>query len=122
MIDVLYNVGKYVVLPIAGVAFFVWYFIKPNIRGWKERRMPTYTTRATVIGREQNSDNVVYSSFDTRDSGDVFLLQFRTENHGIQLLRVPRDDYYLHADGATGELVFQGNRCWKFTPDPKKGE
>ena len=109
------------ILRIAAVLVALWYFydviLRPNIRGAKNRRQPTITTRATVVGRDKNLDNVIYSGFYTRDGGDVHFLRFRTEGGDLVNLTVPRILYNTTPDGTTGTLTYQGTKCERFDAD-----
>ena len=112
--ELIYNLLKYVALPLAA-GYYIWsFYVQPNYRGWKNRRQPTITTSATVIGREKNGDNVIYSSYYTRDGGDVCMVIFRTENGQEVKLTVPRQLYHTLVDGSTGTLTYQGTKCERF--------
>lgn len=109
------------VLKIAVPVVAVWYFyqiiLKPNIRGAINRRQPVVTTRATVVGRDKNLDNVIYSGFYNRDGGDVHFLVFRTELGEQVTLTVPRILYSTTPDGTSGTLIYQGTKCERFDAD-----
>lgn len=104
---------------IAGAALLYWLIadiLLPMIYIRREDRQPTFTTGATVVGRTLNAEKGRLGTY-TRDGGNMFYLVFHTEE-GLELvLRVPRDDYYNTEDGARGELVWQGHRCWRFTQE-----
>lgn len=97
--------------------YFLFVFLPPNLRGYRNRRQPTITIRATVVGKAQNMSNAIHGGFATRDGGGVYMLVFNTAN-GLQVtLTVPRDDYYNLQEGTKGILTYQGSKCEKLTPD-----
>lgn len=106
-----------ILVPIVAIWYFYDIILRPNIRGWCNRRQPTITTRATVVGRDKDLGNVVYSSFYNRDGGDVHFLIFRTENGEQVTLTVPRILYSTTPDGTNGTLTYQGTKCERFDAD-----
>ena len=104
----------YILAPLVAIWYLYDIILKPNIQGAKNRRQPIVTTRATVVGRDKNLDNMVYSSFYTRDGGDVHFLIFRTEGGEQVTLTVPQNLYYNAPDGTTGILTYQGSKCERF--------
>lgn len=106
-----------ILLPVVAIWYFYQIILVPNIRGARNRRQPTITTRATVAGREKNMGNVVYSSFYNRDGGDVCFLVFDTEGGERVTLTVPRILYSTTADGTSGTLTYQGTKCERFDAD-----
>lgn len=106
------------IVMFIGAPVYIYYgFVKPNIQGWKNRQQPTITIPATVVGKTENMDNVIYAGSAARFSGAVHFLVFRTEDGLEVTLTVPRDDYYNLKEGTTGILTYQGTKCEKFTPD-----
>ncbi len=109
----------YIFAPL-GIGFYIYQvFLKPNIRGWRNRRQPVITTRATVVDHGHSADNILYSSFYTRDGGDFYILTFRKEDGTAVTLSVPRHYYNLIPVGTAGTLVHQGSKCERFDPDDK---
>lgn len=106
-----------ILLPIVAIWYFYQIILVPNIQGARNRRQPTITTRATVVGRDKNLGNVVYSSFYNRDGGDVCFLIFRTEGGEQVTLTVPRILYSTTPDGTEGTLTYQGTKCERFDAD-----
>lgn len=106
-----------IMLPIVGIWYFCQIILAPNIRGARNRRQPTITVRATVVGRDKNYGNVVYSSFYNRDGGDVCYLIFDTDSGDRVTLTVPRILYSTTPDGTTGLLTYQGTKCERFDAD-----
>lgn len=107
---------KGTLLVLAPIGFYFG-IIKPNIHGYKNRRQPTITIPATIVGKEQNLDNVIYSGSAARFSGTVHYLTFKTKDGLLVTLTVPRDDYYNLKEGTTGTLTYQGTKCERFDPD-----
>lgn len=105
------------IIAITALLVFLCIYLPPNYRGWKNRRQPTITIRATVVGKDENHNNVIYSNYYTRDGGRVYMLTFDTEDHQRVSLTVPRDTYWLTEIGTAGVLTYQGTKCEKFTPD-----
>lgn len=114
MYDLIYKLLLYVALPLAGGFYLYEIILKPNIHGWRNRRQPVITTRATVVGRAKNLDNMVYVCFYSRDGGDVHLLVFRAEDGSEVTLTVPRIHYNTIPDGTVGTLTYQGTKCERF--------
>lgn len=106
-----------ILTPVIGAIWLYQIILKPNIKGARNRRQPIVTIRATVVGREKNMDNVVYSGYYNRDGGDVHLLIFRTEEGQQVTLTVPRMLYNTTPDGTTGVLTYQGTKCERFDAD-----
>lgn len=117
MYDLIFNVLLYVALPLACGFYLYEIILKPNIQGARNRRQPVITTRAEVVGRAKNLDNVAYSSFYTRDGGDVHMLLFRTAEGNEVTLTVPRILYSTLPDGTNGTLIYQGTKCERFDAD-----
>lgn len=116
-IETVLRLAMNILFPIAAGFYLYEIILKPNIQGAKNRRQPTVTVRATVIGRDKNLNNIVYSGFYTRDSGDVCFLCFRTEEGEALTLTVPKDTYLRIPDGAVGTLTYQGTKCERFDAD-----
>ena len=100
---------------ILGATIMSWRFFCVNYQGFLNRRQPTISVRASVVGKEQNMDNVIFSGSASRFSGDVYMLVFDTDEGSRVTLTVPRDTYYSLEDGTSGVLVYQGTKCEKFT-------
>lgn len=106
-----------IVMVIGAPVFIYFGFVKPNLQGWENRQKPVITIPATVVGKAENMDNVIYAGSSARFNGAVHFLIFRT-NDGLEVtLTVPRDDYYNLKEGTTGTLTYQGTKCEIFTPD-----
>lgn len=88
--------------------------ILPNYRGWKNRRQPTITIRATVIEGKDTFDNLDYG---VRDGGHAHYVTFRTAEGLEVTLSVPRETYWAAEPGVTGILTYQGSKCERFDPD-----
>ncbi len=110
------SITPYLVMGM-GIIVFLMFFIPPNVRSYRNRRQPTITIRATVVGKEENMDNVIFSGAYARQGGGVFLLVFDTAEGNRVTLTVPRDDYYNTQPGTKGLLTYQGTKCEKFAPD-----
>lgn len=105
------------VFIIGAPAYIYFGFLKPNIQGWENRQQPTITIPATVVGKTENMDNVIYAGSAARFGGGVHFLIFRTKDGLEVTLTVPRDDYYNLKEGTTGILTYQGTKCERFDPD-----
>lgn len=103
---------------IVGVPVFIYFsFVKPNLQGWENRQQPTITIQATVVGKTENMDNVIYAGSAARFGGGIHCLIFQTADNQQVTLTVPRDDYYNIKAGTTGTLTYQGTKCERFDPD-----
>lgn len=111
-------IGKllYGVLAL-GILVRLYTWILPNWRGYRNRKQPTVTVRATVVGKAEGADYAIYAGSAARFSGQVYCIVFRTAEGLEVTLTVPRDDYYNFREGTAGILTYQGTKCEKFTPD-----
>ncbi len=107
----------YIFVPL-GIGFYAYeVLLKPNLRGWHNRQQPTLTAHAVVVDREQSNDNILYSSYYSRDGGEFHTLTFRKDSGDAVTLSVPRHYYNLIPVGTPGTLTHQGSKCERFIPD-----
>lgn len=111
-----YDIVSYILIALI-IILGGYYYLMPHWRGYKNRKQPTITIRATVIAQKKNLDNMIYSSFDTRDSGDVHYVTFRTADGQDVMLTASRETYWKADIGVTGTLTYQGTKCERFDPD-----
>jgi len=106
----------YFMIP-AAILINGYYLLIPTIRGVRNRRQPTITTRAEVLGNDANLDNIIYSGQYTRDGGVVRTVSFRTAEGQDVTLTVSREIHWAAEPGVTGTLTYQGTKCERFDPD-----
>jgi len=102
------------IMVILGGGYYLYMFIAPNYRGWKNRRQPTITIRATVVEGKDTFDNLGYG---VRDGGHAHYVTFHTAEGLEVTLSVSRETYWIAKPGVTGILTYQGTKCERFDPD-----
>lgn len=80
----------------------------------KTDKAPRIQTRATVLSKRANCDNIAYSHL--RDGGIVFYVTFRTGDGSAVELTMGRNQYGGLTESSEGTLTYQGDRFLKFEP------
>lgn len=110
-----------IVCVIAALAFAVLYhicyFIAVNYRGYKNRKAPVFTGRATVHHKHPETEYI--SGNKVWGNENVHFVTFHTDLGEILKLYMGADNYYRIQDGDTGKLTWQGERFWEFIPEKK---
>lgn len=105
---------------VVGLGIMLFYFAEMCWKYARNDRKPEVTVHAVVTDKKMNADGVVLNSFYHRDGGMVTFLVFRTDDGNMLQLTVPGSTYYLVNIGTRGQLVYQGTKLVKFTPDRSK--
>ena len=93
-------------LVVGGYKFFLLEY-----RTAKIRNAPEVTVRATVYYKDPNTFPVPAG----RTTNYVYHITFHTETGEALTLYMNRDAYFNIPEGASGELLYQGEKLWRFT-------
>lgn len=102
----------YAALGFALAAGLVKYFLM-EYRTAKIRNAPVETVRATAYHKDPDS----YPVMAGRTTNYVYHITFHTQSGEALKLYMNRDAYFNIPEGASGELMFQGEKLWRFTFD-----
>ena len=98
-------------LVILAAAGFLIYFIVVNYRSNKRNNAPVETARAIVHYKHPDMEPVLLG----RHSCYIYYVTFHTETGEALTLYMNRDAYFNIPEGASGELLYQGEKLWRFT-------
>ena len=93
-------------LVVGGYKFFLLEY-----RTAKIRNAPEVTVRATAYYKDPNTFPVMAG----RTTNYVYHITFHTEAGEAVTLYMNRDAYFNIPEGASGELLYQGEKLWRFT-------
>lgn len=102
----------YGVIAFSAVAGLVRYILM-ECRTAKIRNAPEATLRATAYYKDPET----YPVMAGRTTNYVYHITFHTESGEALKLYMNRDAYFNIPEGASGELMFQGEKLWRFTFD-----
>lgn len=102
----------YGALGFAAVAGIV-KFILMEYRTAKIRNAPEITVRALAYWKDPEG----YPVMAGRTTNYVYHIIFHTESGEAVKLYMNRDAYFNISEGASGELLYQGEKLWRFTMD-----
>lgn len=106
------NILVYVCLGLAAI-FGLYKFILLEYRTARIRNAPEVTVRATVYYKDPDCFPVPAG----RTTNYVYHITFHTESGEAVKLYMDRDAYFSIPEGASGELLYQAERLWRFTLD-----
>lgn len=86
-------------------------FILMEYRTAKIRNAPEVTLRATAYYKDPET----YPVMAGRTTNYVYHITFHTEVGEAITLYMNRDAYFNIPEGASGELLYQGEKLWRFT-------
>ena len=104
------NICRWAV-PAFAVAAFLIRLIRIEYHTAKIRNAPEVTVRATAFYKDPDS----YPVMAGRTTNYVYHITFHTDSGEAVTLYMNRDAYFNIPEGASGELVYQGERLWRFT-------
>lgn len=106
------RVVVYTVIAFSAIAGLVRYILM-EYRTAKIRNAPEVTVRATAYFKDPDS----YPVMAGRTTNYVYHITFHTESGEALTLYMNRDAYFNIPEGASGELLYQGEKLWRFTFD-----
>ena len=106
------RVVVYTVIAFSAIAGLVRYILM-EYRTAKIRNAPEVTVRATAYYKDPDS----YPVMAGRTTNYVYHITFHTESGEALTLYMNRDAYFNIPEGASGELLYQGEKLWRFTFD-----
>ena len=109
-IDKIINIGLWVTLAFAAVAGLI-RFLRIEYHTAKIRNAPEVTVRATAYYKDPDTFPVIAG----RTTNYVYHITFHTDAGEAVTLYMNRDAYFSIPEGASGELLYQGERLWRFT-------
>ena len=86
-------------------------FILMEYRIAKIRNAPEVTVRATAYYKDPNTFPVMAG----RTTNYVYHITFHTDTGEAVTLYMNRDAYFNIPEGGSGELLYQGEKLWRFT-------
>lgn len=95
------------------IAVVLFKFILTEYRTAKIRNAPEVTVRATAYHKDPDSYPVIAG----RATNYVYHITFHTDSGEALTLCMNRDAYFNIPEGASGELLYQGEKLWRFTFD-----
>jgi len=104
------SIGLWAALGFA-IAAGLFKFILMEYRTAKIRNAPEVTVRATVHYKDPDTFPVMAG----RTTNYVYHITFHTESGEALTLYMNRDAYFNIPEGASGELLYQGEKLWRFT-------
>lgn len=111
-IEKIVNISLWAV-PVLAVAAFLIRFIRIEYHTAKIRNAPEVTVRATAWYKDPDS----YPVMAGRSTNYVYHITFHTESGEAVTLYMNRDAYFNIPEGASGVLLYQGKKLWRFTFD-----
>lgn len=106
------RVVVYAVIAFSAIAGLSRYILM-EYRTAKIRNAPVETVRATAYHKDPDS----YPVMAGRTTNYVYHITFHTESGEALTLYMNRDAYFNISEGASGALMFQGEKLWRFTFD-----
>lgn len=104
------NIGLWAALGFAIVVGLFKFILMEN-RTAKIRNAPEVSVRATAYHKDPNTFPVMAG----RTTNYVYHITFHTEAGEAVTLYMNRDAYFNIPEGASGELLYQGEKLWRFT-------
>lgn len=104
------SIGLWAALGFA-IAAGLFKFILMEYRTAKIRNAPEVTVRATAYYKDPDTFPVMAG----RTTNYVYHITFHTEAGEAVTLYMNRDAYFNIPEGASGELLYQGEKLWRFT-------
>ena len=104
------SIGLWAALGFAIAAGLI-KFILMEYRTAKIRNAPEVTVRATAYYKDPDTFPVMAG----RTTNYVYHITFHTEAGEAVTLYMNRDAYFNIPEGASGELLYQGEKLWRFT-------
>lgn len=106
------NILVYICLGLAAI-IGLYKFILLEYRTARICNAPEVTVRATVYYKDPDCFPVPAG----RTTNYVYHITFHTESGEALKLYMNRDAYFNIPEGASGELLCQGEKLWRFTMD-----
>lgn len=104
-------------------AFGAAHFVYLNYRGWKQRKLPVQTARATVYCKYPDPEYVSGSqNIHATSSGYIYYITFHTDTGEVLKLYLNPKPFFAIEENAVGQLTWQGGRFWNFVPEEKEEE
>lgn len=88
-------------------------FLLIELRTGRNRNQPLETVRATVYLRHPE----MVPALAGRDNAYYYYITFHTQTGESLKLYMNRDAFFNIPEGASGELMWQGEKLWRFTLD-----
>lgn len=104
------------ILVIPAIVYSIARFVVLEYRGYKNRNAPVYTERAVAYHKHEEKD----APYMGRGYSYVYYITFHTDFGEAVKLYMTGDDFFIINEGDAGMLTWQGEKLWKFIPEPKE--